>query len=377
MTSRFHHWWENVPIADPLKRQQARFFQMVLVVWIMLVTIGLPLLFFRNTGSAEAPPPVLPADPFIQLLFVMLLFATPMLWLSPVISLVLLRRGKFDSAVLMAACGLLLGHSVAAIALGVNDASVLIVFQIPIALAGLLGGRRLLVAISSYTLILVFVIGILQSHTQYAAVFYPPVENPMGGMIAPILWQPIGFFVVITLLISLLLDRVGSALRNALYQSQQREAELEAIRNSLEITIRERTAELENRNTDLERLLDLVNVLETPTIAVADGVLLAPIVGALDSGRAQRFTIHLLKEVSAQRTRQVILDIAGVKVVDTHVAQALVRTAQALSLLGCQVTITGISATVATTLTHLGVNLGSIVTARSPQDVLVRVDTSN
>ncbi|MBO9344003.1 MAG: STAS domain-containing protein [Roseiflexus sp.] len=130
--------------------------------------------------------------------------------------------------------------------------------------------------------------------------------------------------------------------------------------------------ELAQRNAEQQRLLELVSVLETPTIALAEGVLLAPIVGALDTRRAQALTARLLNDASAQRAQRVILDISGVTAVDTQVAQALIQTARALSLLGCQVTLTGISATVAMTLTHLGVALESIHTVRSPQEALTQ-----
>jgi len=48
------------------------------------------------------------------------------------------------------------------------------------------------------------------------------------------------------------------------------------------------------------------------------------------------------------------------------------NTTQAIRLLGCEVTLSGISAAVAITLIHLGVNLDGIATARSPQEALVQ-----
>jgi len=142
-------------------------------------------------------------------------------------------------------------------------------------------------------------------------------------------------------------------------RAEQRERELAA-----------QAEELAQRNAEQQRLLELVSMLETPTITLAEGVLLAPIVGALDTRRAQVLTTRLLQEASSQRAHRVILDIGGVSAVDTQVAQALIQTARALSLLGCQVVLTGISATVAMTLTHLDVMLENVTTTRSAQEAL-------
>lgn len=119
-----------------------------------------------------------------------------------------------------------------------------------------------------------------------------------------------------------------------------------------------------------QRLRELVATLETPAVMLADGVLLAPLVGALDSRRAQDITAHLLHAVAEQCVRLLVLDVTGVAVIDTAVAQALLQTIHAVRLLGCEVAMTGISATVATTITHLGIQLDGVQIARSPQDIL-------
>jgi anti-anti-sigma regulatory factor len=129
--------------------------------------------------------------------------------------------------------------------------------------------------------------------------------------------------------------------------------------------------DLMNRQLDEQgQLLTLVTALETPMVPLADGVLLAPIVGHVDTRRAETLTARMLKEASAQHARLVVLDIAGVSLIDTAVARALVQTVRALQLLGCDVTISGISASVALTLVQLGIDLGRVRTARSPQEAL-------
>jgi len=120
------------------------------------------------------------------------------------------------------------------------------------------------------------------------------------------------------------------------------------------------------------QLLELVTTLETPVVPLAEGMLFAPIVGHIDSRRAQALTTRLLEQTSVQRARLVVLDIAGVAVVDTAVAQSLLHMVQALRLLGCEVILSGISASVALALIHLGVNLEEVRTVRSPQEALAQ-----
>jgi anti-anti-sigma regulatory factor len=117
-------------------------------------------------------------------------------------------------------------------------------------------------------------------------------------------------------------------------------------------------------------LRDMVATLETPTIGLANGVLLAPIVGTIDSQRAQTITERLLIDASSQRAETVVIDIAGVAAVDTQVAQALIQMARALRLLGCTVVLSGISASIAQTLTQLGVALDEMQIVRSPREII-------
>lgn len=159
----------------------------------------------------------------------------------------------------------------------------------------------------------------------------------------------------------------------ALHTAEENAQRAEAARLKSEAQARDvaqKAEELARQNDEQRRLLDLVATLETPAVAMADGVLLAPVVGHLDSRRAQAFTSRLLREVSAQRARLVIIDIAGVPAVDTQVAHALLQATQAIRLLGCEVNLTGISATVAATMTQLGITMTGVTTARTPQEAL-------
>lgn len=137
--------------------------------------------------------------------------------------------------------------------------------------------------------------------------------------------------------------------------------------------VRQQAEDLARRNEEQERLLNLVATLETPAITIAEGMLIAPIVGHFDNRRAQAFTTRLLAEVSAQHARLLILDVSGVAMIDSGVATALERLIQSIHLLGCEVTMTGIKPAVANTLTGLGMSFTNITTARTPQQVLNKV----
>jgi anti-anti-sigma regulatory factor len=102
--------------------------------------------------------------------------------------------------------------------------------------------------------------------------------------------------------------------------------------------------------------------MSTPVVAVRERVLLLPLVGAVDGQRADEIMETLLDRVSRVQTRVVILDVAGVPVMDTAVADSLLKTALAVRLLGAHTILTGIGAQTAKTMIHLGVDLTSVHT---------------
>lgn len=105
--------------------------------------------------------------------------------------------------------------------------------------------------------------------------------------------------------------------------------------------------------------------LTTPLLSISEQAVVMPLIGAIDSHRAQEVIVTLLEGVSLHRAQVAILDITGVAIVDTQVANALVQAAQAVQLLGAQVIITGIRPEIAQTLVNLGVNLRNIMTLSS------------
>lgn len=153
-------------------------------------------------------------------------------------------------------------------------------------------------------------------------------------------------------------DRIGMAQLNALRIADQRTEEADKARQASETARRE----IEQRAAEQQRLLELVKTLELPVLVVDDQVLLAPLVGNLDSWRAGALRRRILEMVADHRAQVVILDVTGITMIDTEVAKALIDTAVAIRLLGARTVVSGIRAAVAQTLIGLNASLGEIIT---------------
>jgi GAF domain-containing protein len=131
--------------------------------------------------------------------------------------------------------------------------------------------------------------------------------------------------------------------------------------------VQEQLEELRRSSEIQSHLLAQVQEMSTPVIPVHHRILVLPLIGVVDSERARQFTERLLEAVRQQRTRVVLLDITGVPVVDTGVAQALLQAANATRLLGAEVVVVGMRSEVAQTLVTLGVGIEGLVTRANLQ----------
>jgi rsbT co-antagonist protein RsbR len=118
----------------------------------------------------------------------------------------------------------------------------------------------------------------------------------------------------------------------------------------------------EAQRTTIEAQRRELTELQTPVIQVWEGVLALPIVGSLDTARAQEMTEALLERVVQTGSEVVLLDITAVPVVDTSVAKHLLETVAAARLLGAEVLVVGLSTRTALTLVHLGIDLAGVTT---------------
>jgi rsbT co-antagonist protein RsbR len=118
-----------------------------------------------------------------------------------------------------------------------------------------------------------------------------------------------------------------------------------------------------------EQLLEL----STPVVKLWEGVVAVPLVGTLDSARAQVVMERLLQTLVDTGSPYAIIDITGVPAVDTQVAQHILKTVVAARLMGADCIISGIRPQIAQTIVALGIEFGDIATKSTLADALRHV----
>jgi rsbT co-antagonist protein RsbR len=281
----------------------------------------------------------------------------------------------------------------------VGPAALLLIGVLMLAVLSVIAANNALSDTPYFLLIPVSIAGLVLSAWQVWPVFFANViglglvtaliarTTPLSYSDVQVLQDSLAVLTIMGLISFLGASSTTRALRAAQTAREQAEAaatELDQANAALEMRVAERTTELagalaaqRNQATELQISLDrqqtlneLLNALSLPIIPVREDVLVAPLVGNLDAVRAQRLIGDVLEQIERWRARAIILDVTGVAVVDTQLAQALLRTAEATRLLGARTILVGIRPEVAQTLVSLGADLSSLHTAATLQDGL-------
>jgi anti-anti-sigma regulatory factor len=328
-------WLERLPYDSPLAYRQALVLQYLALFIAGGAVVGIGLAPFANQtleGLISA----------LAIYTVALLGVLSAIWL--------LRRGSLRAA----------GITIVLVILAVTGAAMALygrshiqftlpTLAIPVVLAGMLLGRRTLWLTAALA---VAIVAVTSLGMVYAPQWFGTLRVPEAH---PLVFTA-GFALVIVIL-TLILDRFSGLLRQALEQAHAREAELETLRASLERTVAERTAVLQQKVDELRTAHDTVRMLSVPALPVLPGVLVLPLIGAFDSRRIADLRHTALNAVEQRRAKSVIFDVTGIPSMDTHTAQALLQTAAAVRLLGAQPWLVGLRAEVAQTIVELGIDL--------------------
>jgi rsbT co-antagonist protein RsbR len=131
---------------------------------------------------------------------------------------------------------------------------------------------------------------------------------------------------------------------------------------------------LNTRESVIKKQQEAIKELSTPVLPLRPGLILLPIIGVLDTSRARQLTEQLLEGIRQHRAKVVVMDLTGVPVVDSAVANHLLLTIRAARLLGSHSVVTGISTDNAQILTRIGVDLSNLITTSDLQGGIEEAD---
>jgi anti-anti-sigma regulatory factor len=159
-----------------------------------------------------------------------------------------------------------------------------------------------------------------------------------------------------------LIAELRALLEHEASERKETEAAFQQMNELLEATIEERTADIRDKLLLIERQQEMLLLLSTPVIPIWDGVLVLPLIGAIDARRASQIMETALHAVVRHRARILILDVTGAPLVDAEGADSLARTARAAALLGVACMLVGISPQAAQALVTSGADLAHVDT---------------
>ncbi len=110
--------------------------------------------------------------------------------------------------------------------------------------------------------------------------------------------------------------------------------------------------------------------LSVPVVPITEGIAVIPLVGEIDTRRSKLIMDISLSEGTRLKLKHIILDISGVPIIDTMVADKIFQIVKALRLTGIETIVTGIRPETAQTIVALGLSFSDIKTRANMQQAL-------
>jgi len=103
-----------------------------------------------------------------------------------------------------------------------------------------------------------------------------------------------------------------------------------------------------------------IDELSVPVVRMTEEIGILPLVGDLDTKRAQYLMESALEKGSQYKLKWLIIDLSAVPIIDTMVADQLFKVIAGLQLLGIEVVISGIRPEIAQTMVSLGIKVEEV-----------------
>jgi len=117
---------------------------------------------------------------------------------------------------------------------------------------------------------------------------------------------------------------------------------------------------IEFENTEkgtINKQIDIIKSMDIPVLRLNDDTILIPLIGFLDSQKAFELIRKILTTIKEKNTLKVIVDIEGIPIIDTEIANQFLRLHRAIKIIGAKFILSGITPAVAETLVHLEIDL--------------------
>lgn len=121
----------------------------------------------------------------------------------------------------------------------------------------------------------------------------------------------------------------------------------------------------------MQNQIDSLN-FDMPILKIAEEILMVPLIGTIDSVKSQKILESILFSIKELESKVIVIDIAGITVVDSSVAAHLIKIAKATKLMGCKSIVSGISPNIAQNIVNLGVDTSDIETTNTLKDSMVK-----
>jgi len=116
---------------------------------------------------------------------------------------------------------------------------------------------------------------------------------------------------------------------------------------------------------------------EAPMSEIWEGVLMVSIVGTLDSQRILEIINKVLQYLEQHGSRHVVVDISAIFDVNSEVTSQLMKLNNAIHFMGAKAYITGVTANIAKSLTHLDISFGDIRTYATTKQAVQEIVAKN
>lgn len=146
---------------------------------------------------------------------------------------------------------------------------------------------------------------------------------------------------------------------------------IKRINNMLDISLNETVFVFERLSDEYkEETQRELAELSAPIVLIKEGIAVLPLIGIIDSYRANHIMEKIVPKIAELQIRYVIADFSGIFLINSDIARHLHQIGQMLKLLGIQTLTTGLRPDLAKTIVNSGINLSEITTFANVKQAL-------